>query len=119
MGIEWSMPVSPEAKARLLSALGAARPITSRAMFGGLGLYHDGVFMGVVDDDRLYLKIDDQTEPSYIERGMEGWSPDPSPKGFAYRELPADVLEDPALCGEWLDAARDAAVRRKAKPKQR
>lgn len=109
------MPVSPEAKARLLAALTTARPIESKAMFGGLGLYLDGVFMGVVDDDRLFLKIDPQTEPAYVARGMETWSVSPN----AYRELPEDVLNDPARCGEWLDAARDAAVRRKAKPKKR
>ena len=108
------MPVSPEAKARFLDALSAARPIESKPMFGGLGLYHDGVFMGVVDDDRLYLKIDPQTEPAYAARDMEPWSVTPN----AYRELPADVLADPVQCGEWLDAARDAAVRRKAKPKK-
>ncbi len=105
------MPVTPAAKSRLLAALSAARPITSRAMFGGLGLYHDGVFMGVIDDDRLFLKIDAQTEPAYVERGMETWSVTPG----AYREIPDDVLDDPETCGEWLDASRDAAMRRKAK----
>lgn len=78
-------------------------------MFGGLGLYLDGVFMGVVDDDRLYLKVDPSTEPMYAARGMAVWPVSPN----AYRELPDDVLSDPATCGEWLDAAREAAVRRK------
>ena len=103
------MPVSPEYKTFVLDALRAARPVESKAMFGGLGLYHEGVFMGVVDDDRLFLKIDPLTESAYVERGMAAWSVTPS----AYRELPEDVLGDPALCGEWLDASRDAAVRRK------
>lgn len=107
------MPVSPAAKARFLTALGAARPIDSKPMFGGLGLYHDGVFMGVIDDDRLYLKIDPVTEPAYVERGMAAWSVSPK----AYRELPEDVLNDPEECGRWLDASRDAALRRKTKKK--
>lgn len=113
------MPISPEAKTRFLTALGKARPIQSRAMFGGLGLYQEGVFMGVVDNDRLFLKIDDQTEPEYIARGMEQWSYDGGKTFSPYRELPEEVLNDPETCGEWLDAARDAAVRRKAKPKKR
>ena len=108
------MPVSPEYKAFVLDALGTARPVESKPMFGGLGLYLDGVFMGVVDDDRLYLKIDPLTEPVYVERGMETWAVSPN----AYRELPAEVLADPKRCGEWLDAARDAASRRKAKPRK-
>jgi len=109
------MPVSPEAKVRLLSALQQARPIQSRAMFGGLGLYHEGVFMGIVDDDRLYLKIDDESEGPYLERGMAAWSYDPKVKTVSYRELPEDVLNNPEECGQWLDNSRDAAVRRKAK----
>ena len=103
------MPVSPEARDRLLAALRAARPLESKAMFGGLGIYLDGVFMAVVDDDRLYLKIDPITEPAFVERGMGTWSVSPK----AYREMPGDVLDDPVACGAWLDAARDAAVRRK------
>ena len=45
---------------------------------------------------------------------MAPWSVTPG----AHRELPADVLADPQRCGDWLDAARDAAVRRKAKPRK-
>ena len=47
-----AVPVSPEHKALVLEALRAARPIEVKAMFGGLGIYLDGVFMAVVDDDR-------------------------------------------------------------------
>ena len=113
-GLNYNMPVSPEAKVRILDALRAARPIESKAMFGGLRLYLDGVFMAVVDDDRLYLKVDPLTEPEYVARGMDVWSVSPK----AYRELPQDVLDDPEACGQWLDASRDAAIRRKAKPRK-
>jgi len=112
------MPVSPEAKVRILTALLAARPIESKAMFGGLGIYHDGVFMAVVDDDRLFFKIDHQTEPDYVARGMAQWSHDGGKTMSPYRELPEEILSDPAECGKWLDESRDAAVRRKAKPKK-
>ena len=111
------MPVSPEAKERFLTALRAARPIESKAMFGGLGIYHDGIFMGVVDDDRLFLKIDPETEGVYIERGMAAWSYDGGKSEQPYRELPEDVLNNPEECGRWLDDSRDAAIRRKTKPK--
>ncbi len=111
------MSVSPEAKERFLTALRAARPIESKPMFGGLGLYHDGVFMGVVDNDRLFFKIDPESEGAFVERGMEAWSYDGGKTEQPYRELPAEVLNDPEVCGNWLDESRDAAIRRKAKPK--
>jgi len=31
-------------------------PIRARKMFGGYGIYHDGVMFGLVADDTLYLK---------------------------------------------------------------
>ena len=36
-------------------------PVTSRKMFGGMGLYCDDVFFGIVARDELYLKVDDRT----------------------------------------------------------
>jgi DNA transformation protein len=108
------MPVSPAAKARFVEAMQAARPITFRPMFGGLGFYLDGVFMGIADDDRLYLKVDTISEPAFVEAGMPTWDLDGKPQ--PYREVPAALLDDPEAFGPWLDNARDAAVRRKAKP---
>ena len=40
----------------LLSSL---RGITARAMFGGFGIYKDGVMFGIVVDGELYFKVDD------------------------------------------------------------
>jgi DNA transformation protein and related proteins len=111
------MPVSPESKARFVSALEAARPITVRAMFGGLGFYLDGVFMAIADDDRLYLKIDPLTEPKFVELGMPTWDLDGKPQ--PYREVPPSLLDDLAALGVWLDEARDAAIRRKVKPSKK
>jgi DNA transformation protein len=109
-----TMPVSAEAKARFVDAFQAARPVTYRAMFGGLGFYLDDVFMAVADDDRIYLKIDPISEPKFVAQGMASWELDGKPQ--PYREVPEAVLNDPQDLGVWLDEARDAAVRRKKKP---
>jgi DNA transformation protein len=37
------------------------RTASVRAMFGGLGVYVDGLFVAIVDDDVLYLRADDQS----------------------------------------------------------
>ena len=39
----------------LLAPLGR---VTTRAMFGGVGIYVDGYFLALVDDDVLYVKTD-------------------------------------------------------------
>ena len=39
-------------------------------MFGGHGLYLDGTIVGIVVDDVLYLKTDDETRRAFVERGL-------------------------------------------------
>ena len=39
---------------------------TTRAMFGGHGLYVDGMFFGIVDDDVLYLRVDDANRAAFV-----------------------------------------------------
>jgi DNA transformation protein len=35
-------------------------PITARKMFGGWGIYHNGLMFALVADDTLYLKADSE-----------------------------------------------------------
>jgi hypothetical protein len=62
------MPVSPSYRAYVLEQLSGLGLVAPRSMFGGLGLYHDGLFFGLVDDDTLYLKVDKTTRPDYEGR---------------------------------------------------
>jgi len=112
------MPVTPEAVERLMAPLLAVRSITSKKMFGGIGVYSDGIFFAVVDDDRLYFKSDATTDLSYDEHAAAPWilSGDP-PSPMPYRELPTVILEDPIHLAEWIDAAVAVAERKKTKPK--
>ena len=108
------MPVTPAYLSDVVARLEAARPVTHRKMFGGLGVYLDGVFFAVVDDDRLYFKVDSGNLAEYEARGMEPWFPDPtSAKPSPYREVPADVLVGPGVLGDWIDASVAAARRLK------
>jgi len=51
--------------------------ISSRAMFGGHGIYADGVIVAIVVDDTLYLKCDDANRGEFEALGleMEGGAP--------------------------------------------
>ena len=109
------MSVSPSYKAFVLEQLSAAGTVTPRAMFGGVGLYCQGLFFALIDDDTLYLKVDDTTRPEFERLGAQPFRPfgDDSHVMMQYYELPADVLEDRAAVRPWVDRALDAA-RRKA-----
>ena len=40
--------------------------IQSKKMFGGYGIYHDGVMFALVSDDTLYLKADETTRNAVV-----------------------------------------------------
>lgn len=111
------MPVSLEYRAWALEQLGRVRPVTSRRMFGGVGVYADGLFFALMDDDRLFLKTDDVNRPDFEARGMgpfRPYGPDDE-RSMAYHELPGELLEDPDALRSWVDAAVEVARRAKTK----
>src|SRR5262249_6058699 len=74
-----------------LSELGE---VTPRSMFGGVGLYHRGVFFGLIGRDVLYLKVDDSNRGDYERAGMRAFQPSPDRRGtMHYYAVPLDVLE--------------------------
>ncbi|HTL97878.1 MAG TPA: TfoX/Sxy family protein [Holophagaceae bacterium] len=116
------MPVSPSYKAFVLEQLSAVEPVTSRAMFGGMGIYAQGLFFALIDDDRLYFKVDDATRPRFAEAGMGAFDPFKDGKTMGgYYELPGEVLEDEERLPEWMREALSVAARasRKKQPKKR
>lgn len=78
--------------------------LSARRMFGGVGLYQDGVFFGIVSDDRLYLKVGPNTEGVYRRLGSKPfWYQRDKDKTvtLSYWEVPAEVLEDRELLARW------------------
>ena len=100
----------------LLAPLGAVR---ARRMFGGHGLYIDDLFVALIAFERLYLKVDAQTQPAFVEAGCEPFVYDGKGKPIAmsYWTVPAEAMESPALMQPWARQAIEAALRaRAAKP---
>ncbi len=87
-------------------------PVTIKRMFGGMGLYADGLFFGVIDDDVLYLKVDDLNRARFEERGLPAFQPVPGKASMNYMAVPEDVLEDPAALADWARGALAAAARK-------
>jgi DNA transformation protein len=84
-----------------LSGLGTVR---SRRMFGGIGLYCDEFFFGLIDDDVLYFKVDDSNCDDYTSRGSNAFRPvadDPNAVSMSYFNVPEDVLEDSDEVRRW------------------
>ncbi len=112
------MAISSSYKTWVLEQLGTIRPVTGRAMFGGLGIYAEGLFFALADDDRLYFKVDDTTRPAFVAAGMGAFDPFRDGRTMeGYYEVPGEVLEDEAALAQWMDRALGVAIRAK-KPKK-
>ena len=71
------MPVSTEFLEFLVDQLGPLGPVRSKRMFGGAGLFMDGTMFGLVVDDGLYLKADDENRPDpRHDQGQEQGAPE-------------------------------------------
>lgn len=87
--------------------------ITSRAMFGGYGIYQHGVFFALIAQDTLYFRVNEQTRPEYEARGSEPFhylAKDNKQVTITYWEVPSDVMEDPDMLQEWIVKAVAAKV---------
>ena len=114
------MPISDSYTDFILEKLGRITPVTSRKMFGALGVYDGADIFAIVNDDTLYFKTDDSTRQAYVDAGAPAFMPGGMSMG--YHQVPADVLEDDATFAEWTRqaiAVGHAAKKSKPKPKPR
>ena len=114
------MPVSESFLAFILEQLDSVGPLTSKRMFGGVGLYAGDLFFALLSRDVLYLKADDATRGAMEKAGAQSFQPYPDrlPGGgtMQYYSVPADVLEDSDELIAWAKkAVAVAQAQRKAK----
>lgn len=97
----------------VIDQLGRVAPVVARAMFGGVGLYAEGLFFALIAEDRLYFKVDEVTRPRFERLGREPFRPFGEAHAMGYYELPADVLEDVDQLNRWMREAIEVARRAK------
>jgi DNA transformation protein len=92
-------------------------PIAARAMFGGYGLYFDGMIIGVIIDEALYLKADAQTQGDFEAAGCAPFVYDMkgAPLTLSYWSLPDEAMDSPQAMRPWAERAIAAARRKPAK----
>ncbi|MEQ8603324.1 MAG: TfoX/Sxy family protein [Marivibrio sp.] len=89
-------------------------PVTTRAMFGGAGVFKDGVMVALVAFDQLYFKTDAETRPRFEAEGLPPFTYDGKrgrPVVMSYSLCPDAALEDPELFADWAGQAIKAARR--------
>ncbi len=99
----------------VVDALAEFGQISIRNMFGGGGVYHDGLMFALIAEDTLYLKADESTHADFeaegkgpfIYQGKKG------PVRMSYWEVPERLFENTAELALW--AGRAHGVARKAR----
>lgn len=94
-------------------------PVTDRRMFGGAGVFLDGLMFGLIVEDALYFKVDDANRAAFEDAGSEPFSYLRSgrPATLSYWRVPEEVYDDTDALIAW---GRDAfAVARRGKTKKR
>ena len=92
--------------------------ITTRRMFGKTGLFCDGLMFGMVRDDTLYFRVDDDNRATFRE--AQAFPPlNYEKKGAAidlsFWRVPERLFDDPDEMSAWARAAQAAARRVAAK----
>lgn len=88
--------------------------ITVRKMFGGGGVYCDGMFFAVLDEETVYLKTDAVTRAAFEGAGLEAFSFETKNGDIAltsYFAAPEGMFDDEDELRRWTTLALDAARR--------
>ncbi len=84
----------------LVTKLESIGGITSKKMFGGHGVFHDGKMFGIVDSaGSIFLKTDDTTKLEFEKRGSIKHGKMP------YYLIPEDIINNADLLIEWSKKA--------------
>ena len=94
-------------------------PIQVKRMFGGEGIYHEGLMFALIADDTLYLKADEHNRAEFEQLGLPAFRYNKQGKEvtMSYYQAPADMLEEPEQAVYWARLAYAAALRARAPKK--
>jgi DNA transformation protein len=106
------MSVSDSYLAFVLEQLSGVPDVMTKRMFGGIGIYSDGTFFAVIDNDTLFFKVDETLAKRYRDKGMPPFAPIPGAKPMmGYYQVPPDVLEDARTLAKWAKDSIEIARR--------
>ncbi len=104
----------------LFSPFGA---ITIRKMFGGAGVYCDGMIFAICDstDTAVWFKVDDVTRAEFKAAGLSPFTfefENGKTGTMSYYTVPEEIYDDHDALSHWTELAL-AAARRAKKPRKK
>jgi DNA transformation protein and related proteins len=102
------------------------RPVTVKRMFGGAGLWADGLMFGLLFDGAIFLKVDEASIPDFEREGSQPFvytrAKSPGRIGRAslsYWRLPERLYDDPNELVAWAGRALAIAEHKRFEPRAR
>ena len=115
------MAVNPSFKAFVAEQLAGVGLFSIRGMFGGAGVFADGVMFGLIFEDTLYLKADASSAKAFEAEGAKVFTYETSQGTHtlgSYWQVPERLFDDPDEMTDW--ARRSLRIARSLqKPKAR
>ncbi len=101
----------------LLELLAPLKHVRARKMFGGYGIFKEDLMFGLVADEVLYLKVDQETIRDYEAQGLGPFVYEKKGKTMAmsYYQAPEEAMDSSSELCEWAERAYRAALRAKKK----
>lgn len=93
----------------------------ARRMFGGYGIFHQGLMFALIADGELYLKADDHSRDRFESADCDAfvYYKKDRPYRLSYYRAPDDFFEDETICLDWARTAYDAALRNPPKRRKK
>lgn len=99
--------------------------VAFRRMFGGLGIYRDGLMFGLVAGDVLHLKVDEATRSAFEDEGSVPFSYDTRLGRrtiTSYWRLPERLFDEPEELRVWalksVECAKRSDLAKATKPRR-
>ena len=110
------MPASKDEKefvSYVVDLMQSIGPVYAKGMFGGYGIFLDGLMFALIADNTLYLKAKQETEAEFQAIGLEQFTYHKRDKELrmSYYEAPEEALEDAEVMRNWADKAFGAALK--------
>ncbi|MGJ8667862.1 MAG: TfoX/Sxy family protein [Oceanococcus sp.] len=89
--------------------------ITAKRMFGGHGIFHEERMFGLIADDVLYLKADQQSCADFVALDLSPFEYSKAGKvmKMSYYQAPESIYDDSDEATLWAHKAFAAALRSK------
>ena len=87
--------------------------VSARRMFGGYGIFLDGLMFALIADGSLYMKADSESRDRFLSSGLEAFTYSKKGKqiSLSYYQAPLEALEDGEQMKEWANLAFGCALK--------